>query len=185
MRFKHLIAGSLLIASTLSQASCFNIYKDNLTQVNDFIKKSNHRQAMYEAGGLATTTNVIVIASLAGTGGPLVSTAAGAGMIASLYLASTYIDLRVEDGVEEAFAKKSLLESSLNLLKQAKLGNGPLLQDAIVGINRSVSTAISLKDLADKIDKQSNERIYCQNPEEVMSPAGILKTAIEELKTEL
>ena len=185
MLSKLLIAGSFLIASTLTQASCFNVYKDNLVQVEDFIQKSNHKQVLIEAGALATTTNAIVIAGLAGTGGPLVSTAAGAGMIASLYLASTYIDLRTDDNVEEAFAKKSLLESSLNLLKQAKLGNGPLLQDAIVGINRSVSTSISLKDLAEKIDQQSNERIYCQNSEEVMSPAGILKTAIEELKTEL
>lgn len=185
MRSKLFMAASFLIVSTFVQASCYNDYKDNLVQVEDYIKKSNHKQVLYEAGALATTTNIIVIASLSGTGGPLVSTAAGAGMIASLYLASTYIDLRTEDGVDEAFAKKSLLESSLNLLKQAKLGNGPLLQEAIVGINRSVSTSISLKDLAEMINKQSSDRIYCQNPDEVMSPAGILKTAIEELKSEL
>ncbi len=185
MKFKTLLTATILLSSLAVNASCFKTYQDELGNVNNYIKNSNFDQAKKEGLGLATTTNVIVIASLSGAGGPLVSTAAGAGLIASLYLASTYIDLRTEDGVDEALAKKSLLESSLALLREAKLGNGPLLQEAIVGVNRSVSTAISLKDLSEKINEQSIERAYCQDPDQVMSPAGILKTAIDELKAEL
>ncbi|MFP5387466.1 MAG: hypothetical protein ACLGHN_15415 [Bacteriovoracia bacterium] len=183
MKFKAFLAATLLIGSVMANASCFNVYQDHLKDTNTYIKNSNLSQARKEAFALMTTTNVIVISALSGgAGGPLVSTAAGAGLIASIYMGSTYIDLRVENGVDEALARKSLLESSLGLLREAKIGNGPMLQDAIVGINRSVSTSISLKDLADKINKQSNDRMYCENTEEVMSPAGILKTAIDELK---
>ncbi|MCM2351551.1 MAG: hypothetical protein NDI69_16125 [Bacteriovoracaceae bacterium] len=186
MKFKAILATTVLFGTLAAQASCFNAYQDQLSEVNTHIKNSNHSQAIKEGIALASTTNVIVISALSGgAGGPLVSTAAGAGLISSLYLASTYIDLRIEDGVEQALAKRSLLESSLSLLRQAKLGNGPLLQEAIVGVNRSVSTSISLKDLADKINEQSAERQYCQNSDQVMSPAGILTTAINELKAEL
>lgn len=186
MKFKTLITATALLGVMSAQASCFKDYQNQLSDVNTFIKESNYRQAMTEGLGLATTTNVLVIGALSGgVGGPLVSTAAGAGLIASLYMASTYIDLRAEDGVNEALAKRSLLESSLGLLREAKVGNGPILQDAILGVNRSISTSISLKDLADKINEQSSARVYCQNSEQVMSPAGILTSAINELKAEL
>lgn len=185
MKIKALLTGIILSSSMLAQASCFNTYQENLVEVENHIKSSNYQQAKYEAFGLATTSNVLVLAALSGTGGPLVSTAAGAGMIASLYLASTYIDLRIDNGVEEALAKKALLESSLSLLREARVGNGPVLQDATVGINRTVSTAISLKNLADKINEQNARNVYCQSADQIMSPAGMLKTAIDELKSEL
>lgn len=185
MKLKALLTGIILSSSMLAQASCFNTYQENLVEVENHIKNSNYQQAKYEAYGLATTSNVLVLATLSGTGGPLVSTAAGAGMIASLYLAATYIDLRVDNGVEEALAKKALLESSLSLLREARVGNGPVLQDATVGINQTVSTAISLKNLADKINEQNARNAYCQNADQIMSPAGMLKTAIDELKSEI
>lgn len=186
MKFKTLFAAAALVGTMSSFASCFDTYQDQRKDVENFISNSNLKQASIEGLALASTTNVIVISALSGgVGGPLVSTAAGAGLITSLYLADAYINMRVEDGVEEAMAKRYLLESSLALLREAKLGNGPLLQDAIVGINRTVSTEISLKDLADKINDQSNNRLYCQNPEVVMSPAGILNSAIDSLKANL
>lgn len=184
MNFKTLIAGLVLSTTMLAEASCFKTYQENLSEVNTYIKNSNLDRARYEGYALMTTTNVLVISALSGgAGGPLVSTAAGAGMIASIYLGSTYIQLRVQDGVEEAMARKALLESSLSLLREAKVGNGPVLQDAIYGINRTVSTSISLKNLADKINEQSENRVYCRSNDEIMSPSGILKTAIDELKS--
>lgn len=185
MKFKTLLTAAALLGTMSSFASCFDIYKDQHKEVEKFIANSNSQQAMIEGMALSSTTNVIVIGALSGAGGPLVSTAAGAGLITSLYLANIYIDMRLEDGVEEALAKKHLLESSLALLREAKLGNGPLLQEAIVGINRTVSTEISLKDLADKINEQNANRLYCQNTEVVMSPAGILTSAIDSLKANL
>lgn len=183
MKFKALLLGTLILGSSLANASCFKTYQENLAETKTWIKNSNYDRAMYEAGVLATSTNLVVISALAGgPGGPLISTAAAGGLVASLYLASTYIDLRQEDGVEEALAKEALLSNSIALLKEAKIGNGPILQDAIIGINRSISTSISLKNLADKINEQSERRVYCQNPEQVMSPAGILQAAIDELK---
>lgn len=185
MKFKTLFTAAALLGTLSSFASCFDTYQDQRKEVENFIASSNYKQAVVEGLAVASTTNVIVIGALSGSGGPLVSTAAGAGLITSLYLADVYINMRVEDGVEEALAKRYLLESSLALLREAKLGNGPLLQDAIVGVNRTVSTEISLKDLADKINEQSNNRLYCQNPEVVMSPAGILTSAIDSLKANL
>lgn len=183
MKFKALILGTLLLGSSLANASCFKTYQDSLAETQSWIKNSNADRAMYEAGALATTTNVLVISALSGgAGGPLVSTAAGAGLIASLYMASTYINLREQDGVDEARAKEALLKNSIALLKEAKIGNGPILQDAIIGINRTISTSISLKNLADKINDQSDRLVYCQNTDQLMSSAGILQSAIDELK---
>jgi hypothetical protein len=183
MKFKALFLGVSLIVSSLVNASCFKTYQDNLAETKTWIKNSNYDEVMYQSGVLATSTNLVVISTLAGgPGGPLISTAAAGGLIASLYLASTYINLRQEDGVKEALAKEALLSNSIALLKEAKIGNGPILQDAILGINRSISTAISLKNLADKINDQSERLVYCQNHDQVMSPAGILQTAIDELK---
>lgn len=186
MKMKAVLASTLLFGSVLANASCFNVYQNSLQETETFIKNSNDFQARAEGLALVTTTNAIVIPSLSGgAGGPLVSTIAGVGLIASLYMGQTYINFRYEDGVEEARARRDLLKPSLRLLREAKIGNGPMLQETMIDINRSVSTDISLKDLSEKINQQSQDRVYCASSDEIMSPAGILKTAIDGLKEDL
>ena len=185
MKLRSLILTSVLMTASLANASCYNVYQEKLTDVKATIKNSNVDRAMKEALVLATSTNVIVIAALAGSGGPLVSTYAGTGMVASIIFAQKYIEWRTTDSIEEAMAKKQLIESSLALLKEAKLGQGPLLQQAIAVINQNVSTAISMKDLAEKITEQNEARQYCQNTDQIHAPAGILELAINELKQEI
>ena len=185
MKFKSLVIASVLMTSAFANASCYSVYQDKLADIKTSIKGSNASRAQKEAIVMAASTNIIVIAALAGSGGPLVSSYAGTGMVASAIFAQKYIEWRTSDSAEEAMAKRQLIESSLALLKEAKIGQGPLLQQAIAVINANVSTAISMKDLADKITEQNEARQYCQNTDQIYAPAGILELAINELKSQL
>lgn len=185
MKVKSLLLASALLISAQSFASCYTLYSAKRTEAKIFLDESNLKQAYVEAGALATTTNIIFIAALSGSGGPLVSTVAGTGLVSSMYLAKKYIEFRIEDGVEAAQANIALLDSSLSLLKEARIGQGPHLQQAMAVINQHVSTDISMKDLADTINRQNEERLYCKAEDQIMSPAGILEVAIKDLSENL
>lgn len=183
---KLFLAGLMTLSMTSSFASCYDNYQERRIQAEEIIKNSNYRQVYIEAGAISISTNIVVLAAVSATaaGGPLPSTIGGAGMVSGAMIASKYIDLRLDDDAKDAIQKKAILEASISLLKEARIGVGPHLAQALTVINQNVSTAISMKNLADVIVSQDISAMYCQN-ERIMSPAGIISLATEELKLSL
>lgn len=184
MKMNKMLFGTILALSLTTQsfASCYESYQDSLKRADEIIEGSNYKQALVEGVALSVSTNIVLISALAGMGGPSVSTIGGAGLISAVFLASKYIDLRVDADAKEAFEKRLLLNASINLLKEARVGNGPHLAQALSAINQNISNAISMKDLASTIVAQDEERLLCEN-DQIMSPAGIISLATAELST--
>jgi len=187
MEFNKKILMATLLSFSMTSAfagSCYEDYQQRRAQAEEIIKNSNYKQALIEAGAISVSTNIIAYAAILATsvgGGPLPSTAGGIGMISGALIADKYIDLRVDDDAKEAFQKKSILDASLALLKEAHLGNGPHLAQALTAINENVSTSISMKDLADTIVEQDKSMLYCMD-DKIMSPSGIISLATASLK---
>lgn len=181
-----ILAGLMTLSLNSSFASCYNNYVEKRNEVEEIIKNSNIKQATVEASALFISTNVVVIAALsaAGAGGVLPSTVGGGGMVSAALIAEKYLDIRMDDDAKEALQKRALLDASLGLLKEARIGQGPHLAQALMVINQNVSTAISMKNLADTIVGQDDAETYCQS-ERILSPAGIISMATEELKQNL
>lgn len=187
MKFNKLMLTALLSLSvTSSFASCYENYQERREQAEKIIENSNYKQTLIEAGAISATTNIVVLAALSAvaTGGPSPSTIGGAGMISGAFIAQKYVDLRLDDSAKDAFEKKALLDASINLLKEARIGQGPHLVQALTVINQNVSTSISMKNLADTIVSQDNDQVYCID-ERIMSPSGIIAVATQELKEQL
>lgn len=184
----HFVLTTLMTLSLTSSSfgSCYDNYQERRKETEEVIKNSNYQQTLREASALSISTNIVVLAALSatGAGGVLPSTIGGLGLVSSSFFAKKYIEIRTDDDAQEALINNTLLEASLNLLKEARLGQGPNLAQALTIINQNVSPSISMKDLADVIVSQDTSRLYCQS-ERIMSPAGIIAMATEELKQAL
>jgi len=184
---KLMLTACLSLSMASSFASCYENYQERRAQADEIIKNSNYKQTLVEAGAMSVSTNIVAYVAILATsvgGGPLPSTAGGLGMISGAMIADKYIDLRIDDEAKDAFQKKALLDASINLLKEARIGQGPHLVQALTAINQNVSTSISMKNLADTIVGQDNARVYCMD-DRIMSPSGIITLATQELKEQL
>lgn len=184
MKFASIISLSLLI-STQAFASCYETYTTKLAEVNEVIAQSNYDEEVKRAGILSSVSSTAgLVAVSTSTGGSLLFTT---GSSAVTYSASKitdfYIDFRVQDDIKKAVQVRATLETSLALLKEAQIGRGPMLQRALVTVNKTISTDISLKDLAETIKSQNNVNLFCQNEESILSADGIIKSAMEDLAT--
>lgn len=190
MKFnKKMILATLLSFSMTSAfaSSCYENYQERRAQADQIIKDSNYKQAIIEAGAISVSVNIVAYSAIMATsvgGGPIPSTAGGAGMLTGAYIADKYIDLRLDEDAKDAFQKRSILDASLALLKEARIGSGPHLAQALTAINQNVSTSISLKNLADTIVEQDAAQLYCLD-DRIMSPSGIISLATEDLSLKL
>lgn len=182
MKFYSLLAASLFL-SMQAFASCYEVYSMKLNEVNAKIEASNYNQEMERASNISgvSSTAGLVAVSTATNGSLLFTTASSAVTYASSKVSDFYIDFRIDDDIKKAAQVRKTLQNSLSLLKEARIGKGPMLQTAMGTVNNTISTEISMKNLADTIKAQDNLALYCQTEESILSADGILKLAMDEL----
>src|SRR5690554_340713 len=182
MKLYSLLAASLILTSQ-AFGSCYETYSEKLQEVNTKIAHSNFDKEMERASMLSTVSSFAGLAavSTSTSGSLLFTTSTSAVTYASSKVSDFYIDLRIEDDIKKAVHVRNTLENSLALLKEARIGKGPMLQRAMGTVNNTISTDISMKNLADTIKAQDNLSLYCQNEESILSADGILKLAMDEL----
>lgn len=198
---KKLIVASIFTIGTLANAfgGCESSYVNYLKSANDREKSRREYSGKVELltmsgtgiGAFVATDlgSKAILASTAGVDSTLMSTAVVPFFAAGLFLGGM-TSIKIAEKYVEGDKSPSELEninelsSSLRLIKEAKAGEGTVLESFMPIVWREVNSSVSLIDFSGAINKLNDENDFCQNLEELSTRNGILKKAITQLKTE-
>lgn len=172
-----------LVLSTSAFASCYDQYSEKALELDTYITNSNYKRAHIEGMVLSSASYTSTAVAVTGASmNPFLAVAIllNAGS-ASEYVSKKYIDLRISDKTDEVLALSAKLQINLKLLKEARIGKGPTLQQAMSVVNEQISTEISMKQLATAIKELDDQNAFCENEVSLMTHEGIVETAARHL----
>lgn len=114
--------------------------------------------------------------TIAGSGGPGVSTVAAVGAMVVMGVSAKILDLLADKEIEELELSARATKLSLQLLRESKIGDGETLRVALQAAITSGNTDASISSISEKVNELSSQNEFCST-----TPLDNLETMIKKI----